>query len=119
MRDPEYTLNTVVTERSNMRNEGARDKLRKRANSLTEEHVKAMLVWVRSRHGGRVRRRQTPLQEFEANLVSMTNADVEQMLAGTQQKRPRYLASLIRLPGSAIRAVAKMVGLQPAGRGSS
>ena len=104
-----------------MRNEGARDKLLKQGVSMTEEKVKEAVAWMRSKGIGRVRydrKRRTPLREFKEGLASMTNDEVTEMVAGTQQKPPRYLVSLIRLPGSTPRAVAKMVGWQPKGKGS-
>jgi len=96
-----------------MKNEGAREKLTKQVVSMTEEKVKEMVAWMRSTGVGRARharKRRTPLQEFKGNLASMTNEDVKEMLTGTRQERPGYLASLMHLPASALRAIAKMLG---------
>ncbi len=93
-----------------MRNEGARDKLKKQTELLTEEHVKDMLAWMRRRHTGRVRKRQTPLQQFEGNLESMTNEEVTEMVEGTRKKRPGYLALLVHLPALALKAIVKILG---------
>jgi hypothetical protein len=104
-----------------MRNEGARAKLMKQVVGMTEEKVKIMVAWMRSRgirSIGRARRRQTPLQEFKGNLASMTDEGVKEMAAGTQQSHPGYLASLIHLPALALRAIAKMVGWQRTEKGS-
>jgi len=93
-----------------MRNEGAREKLKKRVVSMTAEKVKEMLEWMRSRPTGHARRRRTPLQEFKRNLASMTNQEVREMVAGTRQERPKNPASLIHLAALALRAITKMVG---------
>ena len=96
-----------------MRNEGARDKLMKQVVSMTGEKVKEMAARMRSKGIGSVRydrKKRTPLQECQENLALMTNDEVTEMVAGTQQNPPRHLVSLIRLAGSALRAVAKMVG---------
>lgn len=66
-----------------MRKEGARDALKKRVASMTEERVAQLVAWMRSKRTGRFRRKQTPLQEFKGNLESMTNREVEEMLEGT------------------------------------
>lgn len=96
-----------------MRNKGAREKLMTQVVSMTEEKVKEMVAWMRSRGVGgarRRRKRRTPLQEFKGNLASMTNEDVKQMLTGTGQERPGYLASLMHLPILVLQAIARMLG---------
>ena len=93
-----------------MRNEGAREKLKKRLVSMTEEKVRELLAWTRSRRTRRARRRQTPLQEFKGDLESMTNEEVTEMVEGTQPKHPGYLASLVRLPALTLREIAQVVG---------
>ena len=105
-----------------MSNKGARERLMTQVVSMTEEKVKEMVAWMRSSGAGGARRRrkkQTPLQEFKGNLVSMTNEDVKKMLTGTGQERPGYLASLMRLPALALKAIAKMVGCDRTEKGSS
>jgi len=93
-----------------MRNEGAREKLKKRVVSMTEEKVKEMVAWMRSRRTLRVRRKQTPLQQFKGNLASMTDENVKEMLTGTRPKQPGYMASLVHLPALALSAIAKVLG---------
>ena len=95
-----------------MRNEGAREKLKKQVVSMTEEKVKGMVAWMRSKGVGRARharKRRTPLQEFKGNLESMTNEEVTEM-EGTRPKHPGYLASLMRLPVLVLKAIARMLG---------
>jgi len=98
-----------------MRNEGAREKLKKRVASMTEEKVKELLAWTRSKRTGRARRRQTPLQEFKGNLESMTNEEVTEMMERTSPEQPGYLASLSRLtnliPPTLGRSLSKSAGL--------
>ena len=101
-----------------MRNEGAREKLKKRVASMTEEKVKELLAWTRSKRTGRARRRQTPLQEFKGNLESMTNEEVTEMMERTSPEQPGYLASLMHLPALALRVIAKTVGRGQAARKS-
>ena len=91
-----------------MRNEGAREKLKRRVASMTEEKVEQLLTWTRSRRAGRARRGQTPLQEFKGNLESMTNEEVTEMVEGTRPKQPGYVASIMHLPALAFGAIAKM-----------
>ena len=96
-----------------MRNEGAREKLKKQVVSMTEEKVKKMVAWMRSKGVGRARharKRRTPLQEFKGNLASMTDERVEDMVAATRQKHPGYLASLMRLPALVLKAIAGRLG---------
>ena len=96
-----------------MRNHQAREKLMKQVVSMTEEKVTEMLAWIRSRgilRARRARKTQTSQQELKGNLASMSNQEVQEMVAATRQKHPRYLASLIRLPTLALVAIAKMVG---------
>ncbi|NLE27238.1 MAG: hypothetical protein GX625_18265 [Clostridiaceae bacterium] len=97
------------TEIDVMRKEGARDALKKRVASMTEERVAQLVAWMRSKRTGRFRRKQTPLQEFKGNLESMTNREVEEMLEGTRQRHSGYLASLIHLPTLALRTIVKMI----------
>ena len=101
-----------------MRSEGAREKLMRQVVSMTEEKVERMLAWMRSRRTGHARRRRTPLQEFKGSLASMTDQEVKKMVAGTRQEKPGYLASLLHLSASALRAIAKMVGWQRTEKGS-
>ena len=103
-----------------MINEGPREKLMKQVALMTEEKVKEMVTWMRSKGIGRDRRarwRRTNLQEFKGNLTSMTDEKVKDMVAATRQEHPGYLASLMHLAASTLRAVAKMVGWQPKGKG--
>ena len=93
-----------------MRKEGEREKLKKRLVSMTGERVAELLAWTRSRRTKRVRRGQTPLQEFKGNLESMTNEEVTEMVEGTQPKHPGYLASLVHLPVLVLKAIAGMLG---------
>jgi hypothetical protein len=96
-----------------MRNEGAREKLMKQVVSMTEEKVEEMVAWMRTRGVGgarHARKRRTPRQEFKGNLASMTNEDVKEMLTGTRQEHPGYLASLMRLPVLVLKAIARMLG---------
>ena len=100
-----------------MRSKKPRERLIEQVASMTEEKVKKMVAWMRSRHTGSRKRRQTAQQEFEGRLASMTNEDIKEMVAGTQQKRPGFLASLLRLPGLTLRAIARMVGWQSTDKG--
>jgi hypothetical protein len=93
-----------------MRKEGARETLKKRLVSMTEERVAALLAWTRSRRTKRARRGQTPLQEFKGDLESMTNEQVTEMVEGTRPKQPGYLASLMRLPALVLKAIAGRLG---------
>ena len=93
-----------------MKNQGAREKLTKQLVDMTEERMKGMLAWMRCRRTGRARRRQTPLQEFKWSLASMTNDEVKEMVAGTQERPPGYFAALILLPVLALGIIAKMFG---------
>ncbi len=92
-----------------MRKEGARDALKKRVASMTEERVAQLVAWMRSKRTGRFRRKQTPLQEFKGNLESMTNREVEEMLEGTRQRHSGYLVSLMHLPTLALRTIVKRI----------
>jgi len=51
-------------------------------------------------------------EKLMKQAASMTEEKVSEMVAGTRQKRPRYLASLIHLPALALNAIAKMAGWQ-------
>jgi hypothetical protein len=105
-----------------MRNDGAREKLMKQVVSLTEEKVKEMVAWMRSRGVGGARhrrKRRTPLQEFKGNLASMTNEDVNEMLTETRQERPGCLASLTHLPALVLGAIANIVGWRHTEKGPS
>ena len=93
--------------------EGPREKLMKQVASMTEDKVKEMVAWMRSkgiRRARHARKGRTPRQEFKGNLASMTNEDVTEMQAGTVRKRPGYLASLMCLPALVLKAIARMLG---------
>lgn len=79
-----------------MRKEGARDALKKRVASMTEERVAQLVAWMRSKRTGRFRRKQTPLQEFKGNLESMTNREVEEMLEGTPRRDFQKIGQISR-----------------------
>ena len=103
-------VTALYAEDHTMRIERAREQLIKQAASFSEGKVMRMLTWMRRRRTGDHRRKQTSRQEFEGHLASMTNADVKEMVAETQQKRPRNLASLIRLPTLVLKMIARMTG---------
>ena len=81
-----------------MKKDGVREKLMKQVVSMTEEKVKEMLAWIRSRRTGHTRRKEQPLQELKRNLASMTDQEVKDMVEGTRRKPSGCLSSLIFLP---------------------